>query len=165
MPFLTNCDMGPCVPHRAGKYTVTGIVGQYQLTLQHKEEQRFSAWYKAVNGMMLRFATVNVFSTCHNLKLAHGGDTLFDWQWGMMRYMSPHCPDQCPWDVMYPNGWSSATTASNAQSGPIGSAGSAMCISTWSLRLTTHCRRRMYVRGCIGRGGQFPIAKLRPHQI
>ena len=90
VPFLTNCDMGPRVPHRTGKYTVPGIVGQYrrlspgvdsfnQLTLQHREEQRFSAWYKAVNGMMLRFATVNAFSTCHNLKLAHGGDTLFDW--------------------------------------------------------------------------------------
>ena len=42
--------------------------------------------------MMLQLADVNAFSACHNLNLAESGDTLFDWQWRMMRYMSPPLP-------------------------------------------------------------------------
>ena len=165
VPFLTNCDMGPRVPHRTGKYTVPGIVGQYrrvscvdsfnQLTLQHREEQRFSAWYKATNGLMLWFATVNAFSTCHKLNLAHGGDTLFDLQWRMMEYMFLPRPKLvslgCHAPQLVEQRRNNCVRCSKRT---YCKCRHAMCISTWSaLRVTAHRRRHMYARGRIWRGG------------
>ena len=38
---------------------------------------------------MLRIAATNAFTSCQALRLSPGGETMFDWQWRLMRYMFP----------------------------------------------------------------------------
>ena len=100
VPLLTNCLTGGSLPHRSGRYHLPGIIANYrrfapgvdtfnQMCLQHREEHRFQSWWKALGGMVLRIAATNAFTSCQALRLSPGGETMFDWQWRLMRYMFP----------------------------------------------------------------------------
>ena len=60
-----------------------------QMCLQHREEHRFQLWWKALGGMMLRIGATNAFTSCKALRQCPQGETMFDWQWRLMRYMYP----------------------------------------------------------------------------
>ena len=100
VPLLTNCLTGGSLPHRSGRYHLPGIIANYrrfapgvdtfnQMCLQHREEHRFQSWWKALEGMVLRIAATNAFTSCQALRLSPGGETIFDWQWRLMRYIFP----------------------------------------------------------------------------
>ena len=100
VPLLTNCLTGGSLPHRSGRYHLPGIIANYrrfapgvdtfnQMCLQHREEHRFQSWWKALGGMVLRIAATNAFTSCQALRLSPGGETMFDWQWRLMRYIFP----------------------------------------------------------------------------
>ena len=99
VPLVTNCHHGPHV-WRKRRYRLPGIVANYrtfapgvdvcnQLCLQHREERRFPNWWKALNGMLLRMASTNAFTSCKALKLCAPGETMHNWQWRLMRYIFP----------------------------------------------------------------------------
>ena len=99
VPLVTNCHHGPHV-WRKRRYRLPGIVANYrtfapgvdvcsQLCLQHREERRFPNWWKALNGMLLRMASTNAFTSCKALKLCAPGETMHNWQWCLMRYIFP----------------------------------------------------------------------------
>ena len=99
VPLLTNCLAGPPRMHRTG-YQLPGIIANYrnfspgadsfnQMCLQHREEHRFKSWWKALGGMVLRIAATNAFTSCKALRLCPQGETMFDWQLRLMRYMYP----------------------------------------------------------------------------
>ena len=100
VPLLANCLTGGWLPHRSGQYHLPGIIANYrrfapgvdtfnQMCLQHREEHRFQSWWKALGGMVLRIVATNAFTSCQALRLSPGGETMFDWQWRLMRYIFP----------------------------------------------------------------------------
>ena len=100
VPLLTNCLTGGSLPHRSGRYHLPGIIAHYrrfapgvdtfnQMCLQHREEHRFQSWWNALGGMVLRIAATNAFTSCQALRLSPVGETIFDWQWRLMRYIFP----------------------------------------------------------------------------
>ena len=100
VPLLTNCLTGGSLPHRSGRYHLPGIIANYrrfapgvdtfnQMCLQHREEHRFQSWWKALGGMVLRIAATKAFTSCQALRLSPGGETMFDWQLRLMRYIFP----------------------------------------------------------------------------
>ena len=97
VPLVTNCHHGPRVL-RKGRYRLPGVVANYrtfapgvdvcnQLCLPHREERRFQLLWKALNGMLLRMAATNAFTTCKRLKLCEPSETMHAWQWRLMRYI------------------------------------------------------------------------------
>ena len=99
VPLLTNCLPGPPRMHQRG-YQLPGIIANCrkfspgvhtlnQMCLQHREEHRFQSWWKALGGMMLRIGAANAFTPCKALRQCPQGETMFDWQWRLMRYMYP----------------------------------------------------------------------------
>ena len=100
VPLRTDCLTGGSLPHRSGRYHLPGIIANYrrfapgvdtfnQMCLQHREEHRFQSWWKALGGMVLRIAATNAFTSCQALRLSPGGETMFDRQWRLMRYIFP----------------------------------------------------------------------------
>ena len=99
VPLVTKCHHGPHVWQKR-RYRLPGIVANCrtfapgvdvynQLCLQHREEERFSNWWKALNGMLLRMASTNAFTSCKVLKLCAPGETMHNWHWRLMRYIFP----------------------------------------------------------------------------
>ena len=99
VPLLTNCLTGGPLQHRSGRYHLPGMIANCrrfalgmdtynQMCLQHREEHRFQSWWKALGGMVLRIAATNAFTSCQALRLSPGGETMFDWQWRLMKYIS-----------------------------------------------------------------------------
>ena len=62
---------------------------QPALCLQHQEDGRFPKCWKALNGMLLRMASTNAFTSCKALKLCVPGETMHNWQWCLMQYIFP----------------------------------------------------------------------------
>ena len=99
VPLVTNCHHGPCVLWK-GRYHQPRIVANYhtfapgvdvcnQLCLEHREERRFPSWWKALNGMLLRMAVTNAFTSCKRLKSCEPGETMHAWQWRLMQSIFP----------------------------------------------------------------------------
>ena len=82
VPLVTNCHHGPCVLWKR-RYRLPGIMANYRtfapgnrLCLQHREERRFPSWSEALNGMLLRMAATNAFTSCKRLKLCEQSETM-----------------------------------------------------------------------------------------
>ena len=98
VPLLNNCLTGGPLPHRNGRCRQPGIIANYrrlgvdtfnQMCLQYREEHRFQSWCKALGGTVLRIAATNAFTSCQALRLSPGGETMFDRQGRLMRYIFP----------------------------------------------------------------------------
>ena len=52
------------------------------------------SWSQAVRGFLLRYAAANAFATCRALERCRGIDSMWEWQWALLRRR--YCNDAQP---------------------------------------------------------------------
>ena len=55
---------------------------------------REMSWSQAVRGFLLRYAAANAFATCRALERCRGTDSMWEWQWALLRRR--YCSDAQP---------------------------------------------------------------------
>ena len=65
-----------------------------QMALQMRVLGGQMSWSQAVRGFLLRYAAANAFAACRTLKRCRGTDSMWEWQWALLRRRD--CSDAQP---------------------------------------------------------------------
>ena len=89
VPMVTNCTFWSGWKSHVRGYMLPGPIHGYrkleggvntanQMGLQHREVRRSSTWARATRRFILRTTVVNAFTSCKQLRIIAGNNTLFD---------------------------------------------------------------------------------------
>ena len=88
----TGREIHPLVA--AYRQLARGVDSANQMALQMRLLGRQMSWSQAVRGFLLRYAAANAFATCRALERCRGTDSMWEWQWALLRRR--YCTDAQP---------------------------------------------------------------------